>query len=118
MRTIVLLFFLVILSACGTTVIRIENQSGEDFEDVGLNYGAGDLSYGALADGERSPYKEYPNAFSYGRVFGTIDGQQYDSCSVPIDYVGENPIEDGEYTIPITVDPVRQCVVAGELIRD
>jgi len=78
--------------------IRIENSSVYIYENVIVN----GLAYGDISAGESSTYAEHQLAYSYGDVDITIDGKLYEL--IPVDYIGETPLNIGKYTYIIGAD--------------
>ncbi len=97
--------------------IRIDNQTGSDLVSIDVNSNGNENSYGSLPHGEKSEYKTYPQAYRYGFVQAiTIAG---DTLTVqPIDYVGESPLDDGNYTYRLTVNTPVGSLLGLELVED
>ncbi|MBO0321233.1 hypothetical protein J0X14_02915 [Muricauda sp. CAU 1633] len=105
-QVILLLCVLVGLVACsdedyGPVYIRLSNVSDFDFENIVVSPYGEQENYGNLAAGEISGYKEFDRAYSYGFIELTIDGETY--TIQPIDYVGETPLAQGNYTYQLDV---------------
>ena len=106
-QVILLLCVLMGLVACsdekdyGPVNIRLSNVSDFDFENIVVNPYSEQENYGELASGEISGYREFNKAYSYAFVELTIDGETY--TIQPIDYVGETPLAQGNYTYQLDV---------------
>lgn len=72
--------------------LRLSNKSSVNFQDATFN----NTNFGDLAPGETSEYRTFKKFYGYGSVSITIDGENYGW--MPIDYVGEEPVESGNYT--------------------
>ena len=83
-------------------VIRMKNASPYQFETVYVNTSGGENNYGPLAAGKSTPYLgNYTKAYRYAYVRVIIGGQEF--VLQPIDYVGETPLTEGNYTYVIGV---------------
>ena len=80
----------------GQIQIRIENISAYDFQNVFVDTGGGDHTYGTIQSGGTSNYLNYTSAYRYAYVSLFIDGEEF--RIQPIDYVGETLLEAGKYT--------------------
>ncbi|WP_143144347.1 hypothetical protein [Flaviramulus basaltis] len=77
--------------------IRLSNISDLNFENIIVNPGSSErVNYGNIDSGMFSDYKNFEKAYGYGFVELTANGEKY--SIVPIDYVGESPLRDGDYT--------------------
>ena len=79
--------------------IRLSNVSQFDFENIKVNTSTGNVNYANLKAGEKSDYKGFETAYRYAFIELEIDGKTY--TLQPIDYVGETPLTDGNYTYQI-----------------
>lgn len=79
----------------GDILIRVENASAVDFTNIILNTDA-DYDYGDLAAGALTDYQAHGTAYRYAYI--SLEIQQLQYVIQPIDYVGEAPLEPGEYT--------------------
>ncbi len=91
--------------------IRLANISEVRFENVTYN----DVNFGSLEPGEKTEYKTFENQYSYGKVDITINDKQFGW--IPIDFVGEKLLENGNYTFEYNFDVDGQ-VLTDKLIRD
>ena len=91
--------------------IRLSNASDIIFENATFN----GENYGTIHPNEFSEYRLFEIAYHYGSVQITIDGQEYGWT--PIDYVGETPLEGGNYTFEFTFNTATQTL-NDRLIRD
>ncbi len=111
MKKIFLVFFIGILVGCSndnngetqsqqtsSLQIRILNASQYKFDNIIVNQ----VSYGNLISKQRSIYKTHEMAYRYAFVELQINGKTY--TIQPIDYVGETPLENGNYTYKITAN--------------
>ena len=73
--------------------IRIKNSSTVNFETVRI----WDMEYGRVDAGELTDYRTFDMAYALATVSITADGSPY-SLTV-IDYVGEEPLRRGNYTL-------------------
>ena len=77
--------------------IRVSNVSNFNFENIIVNPGASNnVEYGNLDVGMSSDYRNFEKAYSYGFIQLTANGEEY--SLIPIDYVGESTLSDGNYT--------------------
>lgn len=91
--------------------IRLTNNSEVAFEDATFN----GVNFGDIASGNTTEYTFFESSYSYGAVSIIIDGQEYGW--VPIDFVGESLLEEGDYTFVYNFDTLNQ-LLSSELIRD
>ncbi|GAB5418966.1 MAG: hypothetical protein Crog4KO_00530 [Crocinitomicaceae bacterium] len=84
--------------------LRVENISPLNFLSVEINPGSEDHQYGALNAGDTSNYYYFQNGgYHYGSV--EIVTEDYDTFRLtPIDYVGETPLSQGNYTYILNLD--------------
>ena len=96
--------------------VRVANRSDRDFDQVDVTFGSQKVSYGPVAKGEASEYKEaQEEAYRYALVVVTAGGETF--RFQPIDFVGETPLAPGRYTYALNIDPNdRQLTI--ELIED
>lgn len=79
--------------------IRLSNVSQYDFQNIVVNTTSGNTNFENISPQEMTSYKTFETAYSYAFVELEIDGQIY--TLQPIDYVGERPLENGNYTYEI-----------------
>ncbi len=91
--------------------IRLENNSDLRFENATYN----SVNFGDIEPGERTEYKTFENQYSYGKVDITINGEEFGW--VPIDFVGEGLLENGNYTFKYNFN-VDEQILTDELIKD
>ncbi len=91
--------------------IRLKNNSNVKFESASFN----NTNYGSLNPGEVSQYEAFDEAHDYGLVQIIINGQEYGW--IPIDFVGEKPLESGKYTFEYNFDEVNK-ILTDEFIID
>nr|WP_315153182.1 hypothetical protein [uncultured Flavobacterium sp.] len=82
--------------------IRLSNASKLDFQNIKVNTSTGNVNYGNLKAGKKSDYKVFEMAYRYAFIELQIDGKTY--TLQPIDYVGEKPLENGNYTFQINAN--------------
>ncbi|WP_424000760.1 hypothetical protein [Maribacter sp. IgM3_T14_3] len=76
--------------------IRLSNVSDSDFENIIVNTTTGDTNYGDIKSNQVSEYKNFNKAYRYAYVELNIGEETY--TIQPIDYVGETPLTNGNYT--------------------
>ncbi len=89
--------------------IRLSNVSIYNFENIVVNTSTnstGIMNYDNLASGQFSEYKEFEIAYRYAYVELTIEGEIYKFQ--PVDYVGETPLDGGNYTYELNAYPQAQ----------
>lgn len=91
--------------------IRLSNVSSFDFENTTYNR----INFGDIKSGEKTEYKMFESAYGYGSVSITINGIDYGW--IPIDFVGEDNLESGNYTFEYSFDSSTETL-ADKLIRD
>jgi hypothetical protein len=79
--------------------IRLSNTSDFDYKDVYVNTSGGEFNFGNIKPNKRTAYHRFPFAYSYAYIELKIDGVTYKLQ--PIDYFGEEQLEDGIYTYRI-----------------
>lgn len=84
------------------TWIRVQNDSGIDFDQVIISFPAQREDYGAVAAGTESPYRKIPIAYRYASLEVHASGQRYDLQA--FDYVGETPLGNGRFTYALSVE--------------
>jgi hypothetical protein len=105
MKRYLILILTVILIGCsnddenGGINIRLSNTSNYHYENVVVNTSTGRVNYGDFNPGEVSDYKSFEMAYRYAFIELSIDGKIY--TLQPVDYVGEKPLEAGNYTYEI-----------------
>ncbi len=101
-KILILIFAISLFSNCSEddtnndVNIRLSNVSDSDFENIIVNTTTGDINYGNLKSREVSEYKNFNKAYRYAYVELNIGEKTY--TIQPIDYVGETPLNDGNYT--------------------
>jgi len=98
--------------------IRLANTSIYDYEDIIINTTTGDVNFGDLKSGSISDYKVFETAYRYAYVKLEINGNIL--RIQPIDYVGETPLKNGNYTYEIHTDTPNEeyGALSIELIID
>lgn len=87
------------------SLVRVENASQSVLTEVTVYLPEGEtLTATSLGPGERTTYREVPTAFRIATVSGRLDGEPF--MIQVIDYVGEEPLGEGEFTYVLDVfDP-------------
>ncbi|WP_143569703.1 hypothetical protein [Tenacibaculum agarivorans] len=118
MRYIYSFLFIIFFLSCSTSEsiegeirIRLKNNSNITFENATFN----EVNFGNLKPNETSDYKAFETSYSYGSVNITIEGQQYGW--MPIDFVGETPLESGNYTFEYNFNETTK-VLTDKLVKD
>lgn len=95
-----------------TVQIRLFNLSQHDFDHVTIDFPSGPIGFGSLPAQRQSAYHRVDEAYHYGTLHITADGQTYDL--IAIDYVDETPLQAGYYTylLDLVEGQVVQAVLA------
>ena len=96
-------------------LLRERNVSTEDFKNVRLYQ----QSMGDVDAGKETGYKEFEMAYRIAYVQLELKGVTV--SLIPIDFVGETPLENGKYTFEIGVNPLAQSVydqITLQLVED
>ena len=107
-RSMILVMALFLLLGCqketeGPTegvLIRIENTSKYTYQDIKVVIDEEKL-YGTLSPRENSTYQAFSKAYRYAYIELKIKNKLY--VLQPIDYVGEEELQDGKYTYQLNV---------------
>jgi len=98
-----------VVTACGNpfssgdgTRIRLLNSSSFELTQVTFAPGTPRLEFDRIGPGEATAYRSADGAYSYGYFDALVGGVR--RTLQPIDYVGEEPLDDGAYTFVITID--------------
>lgn len=86
--------------------IRLSNISDYDFQNIVVNTSTGDTDFENIGPQEMTNYKTFETAYRYAFVELEIDGETY--TLQPIDYVGETPLENGNYTYQIDANDSKE----------
>ena len=86
--------------------IRLSNVSQYDFQNIVVNTTTGDVNFENLKSGQKSDNKVFDKAYRYAFVELEINGQTY--TLQPIDYVGETPLLNGNYTYQINANDTEE----------
>jgi len=116
MKNLFLILLTFILFACSKdnsneVNIRLSNASNVAFESATFN----NINYGDLAPNQISEYRIFERAYNYGSVSITIEGEVYGWT--PIDFVGEEPLENGNYTFEYYFD-TNTKILTDRLIKE
>ena len=79
--------------------IRLSNVSAFTFQNIVVNTTTGNVGFENLNPGQTTNFKTFETAYRYAFVELEIEGKTY--TLQPIDYVGETPLENGNYTYQI-----------------
>jgi len=86
--------------------VRLSNVSKFNFQNITVNTSTGNVNFGDLSPGKNTTYKIFEKAYRYAFIELQIDGKTY--TLQPIDYVGETPLEKGNYTYEITANDSQE----------
>ena len=81
--------------------IRVRNVSDAKFNKTRITFLGQIESYGVLGPGEYSSYHKIEKAYRYASVIVLSQDKLF--LAMPIDYVGEEPLEPGKYTYELKV---------------
>jgi hypothetical protein len=76
--------------------IRLKNETGDDMQNVSVNFRGQVINYGFISKGEYSKY--YKPGRAYGYAYVEWKARNTIKKVVPVDYVGEKELEVGNYT--------------------
>jgi hypothetical protein len=82
--------------------IRLSNVSEYNFQNIVVNTTTGNTDFENIGSQEMTSYKTFETAYRYAFVELEIDGETY--TLQPIDYVGETPLENGNYIYEINAN--------------
>ena len=94
--------------------IRVHNQSSSNMDDILIRFvspedeshitlTSQDEEYGSLASAEISDYRTVSSTFGYAPIEMLIN--KVEQRQIPIDFVGESTIPNGNYTYALTYSP-------------
>ncbi|MFA5656267.1 MAG: hypothetical protein WDA37_05930 [Dysgonamonadaceae bacterium] len=86
--------------------IRLSIVSQYDFQNIVVNTTTGNMNFENISSQEMTNYKTFETAYRYAFVELEIDGETY--TLQPIDYVGEKPLENGNYTYEIDANDSQE----------
>jgi hypothetical protein len=86
--------------------IRLSNISQFDFLNIVVNTSTGNRNFENISPQEMTNYKSFETAYRYAFVELEIEGEIY--TIQPIDYVGETPLENGNYTYQIDANDSKE----------
>ena len=102
MKTLYTLLLLTLLAfSTHASEIRVRNDSKVDFKNVVV----GGKKYGDIKQGATTDYQTWKTAYRYSSVALLADSKPMKIQ--PIDYVGETPLGDGNFTFVLTVKDGR-----------
>ena len=93
--------------------IRLSNISQFDFENIVVNISTANTRFENINSQQKTNYKTFQTAYRYAFVELEIDGLKF--TYQPIDYAGETPLENGNYTYQIDVNNSNLSLI---LIKD
>jgi len=98
--------------------IRLSNISDFNFQNIIVNTSTGNVSFENIDSGQITDYKTFETAYRYAFVELEIDGETY--TIQPIDYVGETPLENANYTYQINANDSQEQYgrLALSIIKD
>lgn len=117
LKTLLIVLSIFLFASCsenedsGDVNIRLSNASEVVFENATFD----GVNFGTINPNETSEYRHFEVAYDYGRVQITINGFEYGWT--PIDYVGETPLEGGNYTFEFNFD-TSTLELTDRFIRD
>lgn len=79
--------------------IRLFNVSQFEYKNIRVNTSTGEVKFEDINPGQKTDYKTFDTAYRYAFIELEIDGKTY--TIQPIDYVGESPLDKGNYTYQI-----------------
>lgn len=82
--------------------LRIANTSPFDFYSVYVSFPGDEGTFGKISGGRVSDYQMFETAYRYGYIEVIAYNEKY--VLQPIDYVGEEPLENGQYTFQLAID--------------
>ena len=86
--------------------IRLSNVSQFEFQNIVVNTTTGNTNFENISSQQMSSYKTFQIAYRYAFIELQIDGETY--TLQPIDYVGETPLENGNYTYKIDANDSQE----------
>jgi len=86
--------------------IRLSNVSPFDFQNIAVDTSTGITNFENISAQEKTAYKTFQTAYRYAFVQLEINGEIY--ILQPIDYVGETPLENGNYTYQIDANDTQE----------
>ncbi len=103
------IFLLILMAGCDGNIfdsnkdvqIRIQNSSEYTLENIRVSFPDEEVSYGTLTPNRSSDYRKVSKAYRYAYIESEIDGEK--AVLQPIDYVGEDFLEEGKYTYQLYV---------------
>lgn len=87
--------------------IRIDNQSNYWMDSIYLNTSGGEEYYGSLRFNRQSEYENFSKAYRIFHLRFYVNSKRFEI--IPTDYVGEEKVPFGKYTLEIsTVDTLNK----------
>ena len=87
--------------------IAVENKSAFTIDSVFINTSGGENLYGTVGRNKTSEYKSYRFSYSYFYTRFKVGNKEF--INQPIDYVGEERIDNGKYVFEISdIDTTQQ----------
>lgn len=102
-------FLFILMAGCDGSIfdsnkdvqIRIQNSSEYTLENIRVSFPDEEVSYGTLDPAQGSDYRKVNKAYRYAYIESEIDGEK--TILQPIDYVGEDFLDEGKYTYQLFV---------------
>jgi hypothetical protein len=124
MKQIIFCLLIVLLFSCKkendrdqyAAGLRIVNQSSFLLDSVLVQSPGGRQTYIAIKPGEVSVYKQF--TFLYRYAYVEIFFNSKSLKLIPIDYVGEQKIEGGNYSCNITIPAANPIFFRATFVRD
>jgi hypothetical protein len=109
---------ILLLTSCTTKEVqlRVRNSSSYTYDSVVVNTTGGESTYGTIPAGAVSDYKTFDFAYSYAYISLKIDTTSY--ILQPIDYVGEQKLQSGNYTYVVSVYDTATHQLGLTLLED
>jgi hypothetical protein len=82
--------------------IRLSNISNFDYKNIIVNTSTGNVAYGDLNSDKVTEYKTFELAYHYAFIELFINDERF--AIQPVDYVGETPLKNGNYTYELDIN--------------
>lgn len=124
-NSLIIIALITLLFSCSKTEInpsainiRLANTSIYDYKNIIINTTTGDVNFGDLKSLNSTGYKVFDTAYRYAYVKLEVNGKTL--RIQPIDYVGETPLKNGNYTYEIHTDTPNEeyGAISIELVVD
>lgn len=91
--------------------IRLSNTTNVKFKNATFN----DVNFGDIDSGKKTKYIKFDKSYSYGSVKITINDKDYGWQ--PYDFIGEEPLKNGNYTFEYNFDSTTESLTS-KLVKD